>query len=245
MEQLQAAAVNGLPVASVSVIANSVFSCEMAVNVEVNEMYIGLVGAKGAGKTTVFNMLRELNPDLMEITLAKKLKDVCSEALDIPRADFDDPLRKELRIAGGKTLGVFALTDIYGSYDLEPRWDFLGRRIYSAREAAQLVGTELLRAVDPEIHLKWAIKGLDTSKSHVITDIRFPNEFSFFQDRGDFRGIYIMRDIAEAAAASDKHASESHLDTLKKLCHFQIDNSREREYTRMLVSQLYELGLKH
>lgn len=56
--------------------------------------FIGLVGYKQSGKTTVLNHLKK-NYKAKEIMLAGHLKDVCSEVFDIPRDHFDDQNIKE------------------------------------------------------------------------------------------------------------------------------------------------------
>lgn len=56
--------------------------------------FVGLVGYKQSGKTTVLKYL-EKNYDAQEIMLAGHLKDVCAEVFNLPRVSFEDQNLKE------------------------------------------------------------------------------------------------------------------------------------------------------
>lgn len=60
-----------------------------------NQKFIGLTGVKTSGKTTVFEILQELYPEVQEVTLAKRLKEACIDVLGAPRANLYDPELKE------------------------------------------------------------------------------------------------------------------------------------------------------
>ena len=193
------------------------------------KIIVGLIGAKGAGKTTVFEMLQERIP-VQEITLATKLKDVCATVTTIPRDFFDSHEYKEKPLQTPLTLTWPMLTSIYEAYGLRADYEamirpHMGMTFKTPRRIAQYVGTEVLRSVEADIHCRAATEEL-THHVSVVTDIRFPNELRYFADQHDtsFLPIYIHNPKAEEAAQGDGHASEAHLNTLKSQCILRIDN---------------------
>lgn len=181
---------------------------------------IGLIGAKGAGKTTAFNFIKELIPDAKDIALAGFLKDVCSDIFEIPRDHFDLPEFKEELLVEPVVIFSGELREILHEYGLlgEFDWDkhfgaHIGIKLDTPRQIAQYIGTEVLRGVRESVHCDVA---LERAKKHnglsVITDLRFPNEFDFFDQYAEkFIPLYIKNTAAERIAANDTHASEAHL----------------------------------
>ncbi len=79
----------------------------------------------------------------------------------------------------------------------------------SPRRIAQVIGTEILRATgDEDIHCK--NMPLNESGVTIVSDIRFPNEFNYFNKLEGtlFIPIYIQRDEAEQYVTEDSHPSE-------------------------------------
>lgn len=193
-------------------------------------LVFGLIGAKGAGKTTVFNAFR--NCDILpveEVTLAAKLKDVCSKVFNIPRLHFDSHSYKEKELESPIFLERRHLFEIFKNYALEADDRFIrphvGMILTSPRRVAQYIGTEVLRAVDEDIHCKAAVTDL-TGSILVVTDMRFPSEFNYFYERySQFVPLYVKRVAAEINAAVDSHSSEAHLTTLKVKCLYTLDNN--------------------
>lgn len=182
----------------------------------------GLIGAKSSGKTTAFDFIKELIP-VQEITLAGKLKDVCAEIFCIPRHHFDDHRYKERELDAPVFLTTKLLMQIYDYYFRYPDYDkyirpHVGMILYTPRQIAQYIGTEVLRAVDTDIHCMAATEITDGGV-WVVTDMRFVSEYKFFKERWPelFYPIYIRNPGAEIAAARDQHASEQGLKELVKL----------------------------
>jgi hypothetical protein len=202
-------------------------------------MILGLVGAKESGKTTTLGFIKDCI-EVEEIQLARKLKDVCACVLGINRKDMDDTVLKETDFEKPIRLDANAVYYIMNAYNFPPDWRHLGKILTSPRKVLQYVGTEMLRSVDPEVHLYWATRDLEGDKVYVVSDIRFPNEFKFFKEMGNFKSIYIQNDEAEMRALEDSHMSEGYLLDLKSKCEFKIDNNHTKEHTAMLTKALIE-----
>jgi len=204
---------------------------------------IGLVGAKASGKTTTFEFIQEIYPNVVEITLAGKLKDTCSEVFEIPREYFDKQNLKEADLDSPVYLTVENIKAVHDKYRLHPDYDafirlHIGRILYTPREVAQYIGTEVLRAYQDDIHCQWSVIGKmgKIGDIGVVTDIRFPNELSFFKDNyPNFHPIYIKNTGAEAEAAKDTHASEAHLPQLKAASR-EISNDADKNTLRNNIS---------
>ena len=192
---------------------------------------IGLIGARGAGKTTVYSMLSELFP-CREIMLARRLKVVCAGIVNVPISDFELPHVKEVPFkTGAHMLTVKDLRMITQLFDIsfyEFEADLIkhvGKRLYTPREAAQYIGTEVLRSIQPDIHCEFAGRLIGSDMVNVITDIRFIDEYRYFVDRfKGFQLVHIFNPYAEERAASDAHPSERGLDELRTHADIVITN---------------------
>jgi len=192
---------------------------------------IGLTGAKGSGKTTTFGIIQAEFPTVQEITLANRLKNASAEVFGIPRSHFDDPAVKEKEMAQPVVLdekNVRALIEFFGEQaDFEKHIrPHMKKVLHTPRQVAQYVGTEVLRNVDEQIHCKGSVLGLPETGIFVVTDMRFWNEFDFFNDNPnvDFHPLYISNNHAEAKAAGDNHPSERYVLEIAKKCK-RIDNN--------------------
>jgi hypothetical protein len=207
---------------------------------------IALTGVKFSGKTTAFNFLKEIMPSqspLIEIQLAKKLKDECSRVFKIERNLFDDSKLKEVSLEMPIYLSATDLTDLIRSYGVEPDYDthvrpHVGMVLESPRRVAQYIGTEVLRTVNEDIHCMGATMNLPENGTFVVTDMRFPNEFNFFnKNYGEcFHPFYIQNNQAELAGAQDMHPSERMVLVTAKRCKMIPNNSSISDFKATLLS---------
>lgn len=198
---------------------------------------IGLTGLKTSGKTTAFNAIKDVYPEIVEIQLAKKLKDVCAEFLGVDRVLFDDPARKEVKLEEPVYLEGPYIEAMIKSYGFVPDYDkhvrpHVGTVLESPRRIAQYVGTEVLRNVDDQIHCKGAVMDLPEEGLFVLTDMRFPNEYDFFANHYEcnFYPYYIQSYRAEAAGAGDMHPSERMVLETAKNCTAISNNASQLEF---------------
>lgn len=212
------------------------------------EIIIGLIGAKGAGKTTAYEAICEVQK-VEEFTLAEKLKNVCSQVFEVERKAFDSHKLKEKFFITPKLLSENLIRQIYSQYNIEPNYDshirpHIGTLLNTPRQVVQYVGTELLRAYDPDIHCKGVIRGAK-QKVGVVTDIRFPNEYIyFFKNFQKFIPIYIKNSAAEIAASKDQHPSEIHTGSLAKKAMITVENDKDLQTFKNKVRIEFEKILR-
>jgi hypothetical protein len=219
---------------------------------------IGIVGVKTSGKSTVAQIIKELDnntSNIKEVALADKLKNVCAEVFNIPRNTFDDQRYKEIPFSIfniEKTLGWVELQLILNSFDYllsENREKFehiVGMKLNSARHIAQIVGTQGLRALgDEDIHCHHVKLGPEVT---IISDLRFPNEYKYFSklEGVKFIPLYINRDLAEAEVDMEtSHVSETSVFLFRDNC-IKIENNStlddlKEEVRKALIEESYGL----
>jgi hypothetical protein len=205
---------------------------------------IALAGVKTSGKTTSFNYLKEFLPEIQEITLAKKLKDVAAAVTGVDRDSFDNQATKEKELETLVCLSADQVYAIYAGfgygkdkidYDKNVR-PHIGQVLDTPRRIAQYVGTEILRSVESDIHCRQAVEGIPEQGVFVVTDMRFVNEFTYFKERlGDnFFPLYISNRVAELHV--DSHPSEKQVLEVAKNCR-KIDNNGSLQELRSQLEQ--------
>lgn len=210
---------------------------------------IGLVGCKGSGKTTIADSIKKLLPEAKEVALADKLKNVCSEFLQVDRKVFDDQRYKEVPFElfgltkkfnyaiAAKVLEEFKIPYNH-AYILVHFEDLFGTKLKSARHTAQFIGTEILRKHGgADIHCEQL--RIPDSEVVIISDIRFENEFSYFANNPaiEFTPLYISRNSAEEKAKLDGHSSELGIFEFRDMCK-KVDNNGKLCYTYDQVKRL-------
>lgn len=201
------------------------------------KMVIGLAGVKTSGKSTVANIIKNIlkHEQVTETALADKLKNVCSAVFNIPRNYFDDQKLKEVRLEKPILLTVSDINkvmELYNIFDnttpenIKKIQGNAGFLLETPRQIAQIVGTEILRGVgDEDIHCK-NVKL--SEKITIISDIRFPNEFDYFNrlDNIFFLPLYIQRDEAEKHVTDKSHSSETSVFKFSHKC-IKINNNKD------------------
>jgi hypothetical protein len=214
---------------------------------------IGLVGVKTSGKTTTSNIIKEIIPEAVEVALADKLKNTCAKVFDIDRHLFDNQSFKEMEFKdGAKELtngAIGAILECYNIYmsrrEIDSTYNFIGRKLNTPRQIAQIVGTEVLRAAgDEDIHCE----NLDLSSNVIIvSDIRFPNEFEYFKNNNNinFLPIYIQRDEAEKYITENSHSSEKNVFKFSKKCFEINNNSSLYDLEQQIAWLLFQTGFSN
>jgi hypothetical protein len=132
---------------------------------------IGMLGLAGSGKSTVGRILRD-DYGFVPVSFAETLKDGLSALFNFPRhlLEGDTADSREFRET------------------VDPYWsEILGKDV-TPRYLMQYLGTEVMREkfVDTFWIAALGAKMQDKSKSYVITDARFPNEFEWIRNQGGF-----------------------------------------------------------
>ena len=214
---------------------------------------IGLAGVKTSGKSTIAEIIKS-HIMAEESALADNLKNASAKAFNINRMFFDSQDFKEVPFwTGPKFFSKESIHSILSEFNIEITAIQL-TAIYerlryttleSPRKIAQIVGTELLREYGGiDIHCK-SVKLFDTVT--IISDMRFPNEFDYF-DRNDdikFIPLYIQRDEAEQHVDMNKsHVSETSVFLFSDKC-VRINNNGTLGDTEKQILEVLknELGL--
>jgi len=186
-------------------------------------MLVGICGKAGSGKDTVGDHLIE-KYGFKKIALA-------------------DPIKRLVK-------DVFALDD-HTVYDRVAReqpleqWDD-----WSVRKLLQYIGTELFREnIDDAVWVKslWFKIQDDKENNYVVTDVRFPNELKFFEEKGgkDFTSIKVIRNGCEGSVGLKGHKSEAY--DLKTEIEIYNDGTIEELYNNvdeLMVAENYESMIK-
>lgn len=227
------------------------------------QVVIGLVGSKGSGKTTFAETVAAAYPNVQVMALANRLKNVCSRVLNIDREAFDDPARKErlimkfgyglLPVTGSNytpsivNLRSNDVADILDSFRITPTDDnvlpHVGKRLYTPRQVAQYVGTEVLRSQDPDVHCKGLMLDAPIDQPFIVSDVRFPSELKFFKDKfgSNFHAFYILNSRAEEAADNDEHESERYVAGLAESCRAVENNLSIGEFKARVLAKVKEI----
>jgi len=210
------------------------------------QVFIGFTGVKQAGKTTAFEFIKAKYPQVVEIPLASRLKDVCAEVFEIPRNYFDDQAFKEVELDQPAYLTSERVEALIIKFGFTPDFDahirsHIGVVLGTPRKIAQYVGTEILRNVDTNVHCRGCVMDLPQDGIFIVPDMRFPNEYSFFADTygANFFPFYIANIKAEANAGMDPHPSEKYVLDIAKNC-TKIDNNNNLESLNKLIVEAFE-----
>ena len=213
------------------------------------KIVIGLAGVKTSGKTTVANMIEDFITST-EVALADKLKNTCAEVFRLERNQFDLQELKEVPFLEGdiRKLGTHHIRSILENFGVEMTpeemsekySDLIGMKLETPRKIAQIVGTEILRATgDEDIHCKSV--NLDPEGVTVVTDLRFPNEFEYFNNNKDiyFIPLHIQRNLAEDLVTKDSHPSETSVFKFTDKC-IKIDNNGSFPNTELQIKNVLD-----
>lgn len=219
-----------------------------------NRTIIGLAGVKTSGKSTVADIITKLiGGNITESALAGKLKDVSASAFGLTREYFDNQNLKETPFEDGpKTLTLDIIEDILLNFntlltkeliDIYTLSGIIDMKMGTPRVIAQIVGTEVLRATgNQDIHCE----NMPTNAHGVtiVSDLRFPNEFTYFDKNEDitFLPLYIQRTEAEDLVTEDSHLSERSVFDFSSDCICVPNNSSLEDLELFLSGVLLQAG---
>ncbi len=209
---------------------------------------VAFAGSKGSGKTTAFEEVLNNFPGVTELTFAGKLKNVCSEIFNLDQSKLHLQDYKEKYLDEPVNLEKEQLTKIIEAFGYTADYDthvrsHVGMILETPRQLLQYIGTDVLHKVDPEIHIKSVLKQLPNDGLVVITDLRFKQEFDYFNDnfKGEFVPFYINNNKAEVAAEGDTHKSEKDLQTFKHKCVLINNNLSLEDYKKLIVKSVKDV----
>jgi hypothetical protein len=192
-------------------------------------IFIGFIAEKESGKTTTFNFIKDQIPEAQEVMLAAHLKEACAKVFNMELYKLESQEERKRLLDPPIVLTKADVLELARLFEMDIPNDLveshIGKELMNTRQILQYVGTDILRAVEDDIHLKWAMRRAPSSSVYVVTDIRFPNEFDFFAKKDNFESYYIERTKPTSKDEAANHASESHISTLRKRCKDEILNN--------------------
>jgi hypothetical protein len=180
---------------------------------------IGILGSKGAGKDTFARYAREFcqrgeSDESVRIShFAEPLKEAAKTIFGLSFRQMHEPALKEL---------------------VDPRW---GK---SPRQLMQLLGTEVGRAIDPEVWVKSLVARVDSESSvrlWLVPDCRFANEARALR-RIDAKLVRVIR----PGFFGDDHASETEQAYVKVDVEIHNDGD-ELNFARTVRETLQSFGV--
>jgi hypothetical protein len=209
---------------------------------------IGIVGVKTSGKSTAANIIKDFflstQKPVFETAFAEKIKQTCSKTFILPKNLFDDQRYKEKTFNRYVTpiLTKEKIETILKAYNLDSSQvekeygHLLNKRLQTPREIAVVVGTEILRKKDENIHLKNML--LKKDNINIVSDLRFANEYNYLKKIPNFLCFYINRIEAEKKINKNSHISETELFSFCHECILINNNSDVDSLKRQIVNIL-------
>ena len=139
---------------------------------------VAFAGSKGSGKTTAFLALKNNLENIHESMLANKLKKSVCEVYGFDFSKLDDITYKENQLDIPIELTRDSLIKVADHFGLDYSYDthlrkHTGYTCDTLRHLLQYVGTEVLRGINNDIHIKSVVKDFPKEGLIVITDLRF------------------------------------------------------------------------
>lgn len=185
--------------------------------IEILPKIILISGKAGAGKdflaVNLAHHMSKYGSDVLIDRFAKFLKDATSTLAEVVRPHLKNP-------------SDFMDDKIFGSQKTE-----------LSRKFMQVIGTEVLRTINPDIHAEMLFTRINkfVQGSHlrkcvtIIPDLRYDNEFHFFQNRGtQLNGVFHIHVVDPNDMTTDTHSSENGL-TLKPIYTLVNDKTKTGE----------------
>lgn len=142
-------------------------------------MIISFSGRKSSGKT----MLAEecIKRNFKKISFADKLKKITADIINCDPEDLYDPIKKEERFQQKVSWSEIKpkLENIL-NYKIELTVE--DKIFENRREVLQFLGTEVLRAIDPEFHVNSLREQIKEGEDYVLDDTRFQNELNLLSE---------------------------------------------------------------
>lgn len=212
---------------------------------KMSRQILAFAGSKGSGKTTAFDVIKNNFENVHEAMLAGNLKKaVC----DVFGFDFnrlndlaykEDELDEPVIFTRDNLIAIASYFAVEYDYDKHIR-KHVGYVCDTLRHILQYIGTDFLRGIDDDIHVKTVLKNLPKEGLVVITDLRFESEFNYFFENhtDEFIPFYVKNSSAELAAEGDNHPSETDLLKFRDKCSLIDNNYSIQEYESLVLTKV-------
>lgn len=200
--------------------------CKICLHADYTYPIIGLIGARGSGKTTCASYLKE-NYNFTEFSFADPVKKVVEiiYGFDYDTLKGDTPEKREARVK-----------------IQDPVWD------QNMIQAMQFIGTELFRNhMDQDVWIKIMKRNIESciksGKRVVISDLRYPNEIEFVRSLGGKVWVLELQQSVQASC-TDTHSSETSAKSAIQDTDTVIHNDLTNSYFVNIKNQLESIAIK-
>lgn len=190
-------------------------------------MILGFVGRIGSGKDTAVKYLLETGYLQEHAKFAEWLKLRCAEMFGLPlslltEGDRSKPFPFPFVFTAEHYMEL--REEVQPAADINKIMPVIGRNLVSPRHMLQFIGSDVVRALNPDWHVNWTFSQLDQRKNIGISDVRFGNEVQGIQRRGGYV-VCISRERAPWENSEyDLHPSENP-EALSGRCDFHLSNN--------------------
>jgi hypothetical protein len=210
-----------------------------------SNLIIGLIGVKGSGKTTAADYIKRKIKNGQVVSFADKLKQTCVKITGLPFEHFEQQNLKE-SIYDPKFLKTSEIVTLLTEFNIDAGntnalEQFSGVQYTSNRQLMQILGTDILRNIDRNIHIKNVLNRQDNL---IIPDVRFENEAIEIDANGGYL-VYIQNKDAESNLSLTSHRSESEvIEKTRFKSHYNaINNGQDLEsFYNELDSILFDIA---
>lgn len=200
--------------------------------IEKNNKVVILVSGKiGSGKDTVTKILKEkiekkIGEKVLHEFFARALKEKCKDSFR-PLIDFLNKTFEEIR---DESIDI--------SHLITKDENFFENKNEITRNLLQIVGSEIVRSVDPDYWVNKTIENIKNSEMWVviISDCRFPSEIEAIEDNFPTIKIRVSRSL-DRSRPFNEHHSEKALDDYKHWDMY-IKNNGTLEQLEILIDDL-------
>lgn len=183
-------------------------------------MIISISGRKNSGKTVLANEI--VKRGFKKISFADKLKKITAELLNCSVEELCDPVLKEEKLERPiKWLEI--KPKLESLLEIKINKDIENKTLDNRRNALQFLGTEVLRSIDPEFHVKSLKEQIKPDENYVLDDTRFLNELTILNSLNSVC-IFVIR---PNYLKYSNHTSETELN--RKYFSNVVVNSRSQE----------------
>lgn len=193
---------------------------------------ITLSGRQGSGKTEFANIAVG-KYGFKKIAIADRLKEVVSELYDIPLQNLIDPVLKQKQLDQPwvwNKESAYKLEKITG---LNLTLDIEEKEFNKPREALQYIGTDVIRLVDQDFHIKECIKKIESTSDNIVID-----DQRFLSEREALKRYNPIEYFITRPFHFEYSNHESEITLSRHLFNNQILNSRDRKYINRYINTI-------
>lgn len=196
-------------------------------------MFLSISGRQQSGKTSMSNMMREIFK-FKKGSMADGLKDYLSQLYDWNLTDLNTEEGKSSILPYPVTWDEKSCSKLSKIINIHIPFEEK-KELNTRREALQYIGTNILRKLDPDFHIKEFEKRYKSGKI-VCDDVRFQNELNFFKSKNAFC-TFIFRPYHTVYSNHDSEISLNRRYFNYVFCNYKTIESLEKTFKSTIIQK--------